>query len=198
MANLAAIEVYPSRSRKERRSVPTVVVFDLDPSEGLGLGECAQVVLWVRHALVHLGLKSRVKTSGAKGRQVYGPLNCEATYGETKRFARFVAETLEQVLPHQLASRMATKLWRENVFINWSYNDQDKATIGVYSVRAWTRPTVSTPLPWPEVERALKRNEMGRLVPEAEQVLQRSRGEGDLFEPVLQLRQELPPWVGEG
>jgi bifunctional non-homologous end joining protein LigD len=197
VANLGTIELHPSLSRKERMAVPSVVVFDLDPGEGVGLRECAQVALWVRHALADLGLSSFVKTSGAKGLQVYVPINCEVTYGETKRFAHLVAETLEQVHPQEVVSRMATKLRRGKVFIDWSQNDQHKTTVGVYSLRARTRPTVSTPLDWPEVERAVKRNDMGRLVFDAEQVLRRCRRKGDLFEPVLYLRQELPPLGGE-
>ena len=198
VANLAAIELHPSLSRTDRLAIPTALVFDLDPGEGAGLGECARVALWVREALDHLGLASFVKTSGAKGLQVYVPLNGGMTYERTKSFARLVALALERVHPQAVVSRMATNLRKGKVFIDWSQNDQHKTTVGVYSLRARTRPTVSTPLHWPEVERALKRNEMGRLVFEADQVLRRCRQEGDLFEPVLRLRQDLPRLAGEG
>jgi bifunctional non-homologous end joining protein LigD len=78
------------------------------------------------------------------------------------------------------------------VFVDWSQNDEHKTTIGVYSLRAREHPTVSTPVGWEEVERALKKKDAGLLVFEASQVVSRFEKRGDLFEPVLELKQQLP------
>jgi len=78
------------------------------------------------------------------------------------------------------------------VFVDWSQNDEHKTTISVYSLRARERPTVSTPVTWEEVERALKKRDPGLLVFEAPQVVARFEKMGDLFEPVLKLKQKLP------
>ena len=51
---------------------------------------------------------------------------------------------------------------------------------------------VPTPLAWQEAELALKNNRAGRLEFEPQAVLQRVREQGDLFAPVLNLKQELP------
>jgi len=85
------------------------------------------------------------------------------------------------------------------VLVDWSQNDEHKTTIGVYSLRAREHPTVSTPVRWDEVEQALKKKDAGLLVFEAPQVLERVGKMGDLFEPVLTLKQKLPklPGVGE-
>ena len=48
--------------------------------------------------------------------------------------------------PKRVVSRMAKKLRRGKVFVDWSQNDQHKTTVAVYSLRARERPTVSTPL----------------------------------------------------
>jgi bifunctional non-homologous end joining protein LigD len=45
---------------------------------------------------------------------------------------------------------------------------------------------------WEEVERALKKKDPGLLVFEAPQVVARFEKMGDLFEPVLKLKQKLP------
>ena len=78
------------------------------------------------------------------------------------------------------------------VFVDWSQNDEHKTTMAVYSLRAREHPTVSTPVTWEEVERALKKKDADLLVFEAPQVVSRFEKMGDLFEPVLELKQHLP------
>ena len=78
------------------------------------------------------------------------------------------------------------------VFVDWSQNDEHKTTVAVYSLRAREHPTVSTPVTWEEVERAFKKKDAGLLVFEAPQVVARVEKMGDLFEPVLELKQRLP------
>jgi len=82
------------------------------------------------------------------------------------------------------------------VFVDWSQNDQHKTTIAVYSLRARPHPTVSTPVTWEEVEHAWKKRDRSLLVFEANQVLERMAKKGDLFEPVLTLKQRLPKLPG--
>jgi bifunctional non-homologous end joining protein LigD len=82
------------------------------------------------------------------------------------------------------------------VLVDWSQNDEHKTTISVYSLRARERPTVSTPVSWEEVEHAFKKKDAKLLVFEAEQVLKRVERMGDLFEPVLALKQKLPKLAG--
>jgi bifunctional non-homologous end joining protein LigD len=62
----------------------------------------------------------------------------------------------------------------------------------VYSLRAREHPTVSTPVTWEEVEQALKKKDVQKLVFEAKDVLARVEKMGDLFEPVVKLKQKLP------
>ena len=78
------------------------------------------------------------------------------------------------------------------IFVDWSQNDEHKTTIAVYSLRAREHPTVSTPVTWDEVERAHKKKDAALLVFEASQVVSRFEKLGDLFEPVLELKQRLP------
>ena len=79
------------------------------------------------------------------------------------------------------------------IFVDWSQNDDHKTTICVYSLRAKERPTVSTPVKWDEVESCLKKGDPTTLVFESDQVMERVEEVGDLFAPVLKLKQKLPP-----
>ena len=78
------------------------------------------------------------------------------------------------------------------VLVDWSQNDDHKTTVCVYSLRAKERPTVSTPVKWDEVEACLKKGDASLLVFESDEVLARAKKYGDLFEPVLKLKQRMP------
>ena len=81
------------------------------------------------------------------------------------------------------------------LLIDWSENDDSKTTVNVYSLRARPRPTVSTPVSWEEVEGCLQAGDANLLVFDSDQVLVRFEKLGDLFEPVLTLKQKLPEKV---
>jgi len=192
-ANLADIELHTSLSEAVAIERPTMLVFDLDPGPPANIIACSRVGLMLRDLFAQLKLESFAKTSGSKGLQVYVPLNQdELTYQETKPFARAVAELLEKQHPKQIVSRMTKSLRPGKVLIDWSQNDEHKTTVNVYSLRAKERPTVSTPVSWDEVEAASRRRSGKVLVFEHDDVLGRVERDGDLFAPVLALRQGLP------
>ena len=196
IANLASIELHPSLSLSTDITVPTMIVFDLDPGPPANIVQCAQVGLWVREIFDHFGLQSFPKTSGSKGLQIYVPLNTKTTYEQTKAFAHALARLLEHEHPELVVSDMKKAVRTNKVFVDWSQNDQHKTTISVYSLRAREHPTVSTPVTWEEVEQARKKKDAGRLVFEANDVLARVEKIGDLFEPAQKLKQKLPQLAG--
>src|SRR5579862_5384755 len=192
MANLAAIELHPSLSMAKKIECPTMMVFDLDPGPPANIVQCCQVAMWLREIFEHFGLQSFPKTSGSKGMQLYVPLNTPTTFDATKLFSHALAQLLEHDHPGEVVSDMKKQIRTGKVFVDWSQNDEHKTTIAVYSLRARERPTVSTPVTWDEVERALRKKDAGLLVFEAPQVVERFEKRGDLFAPVLELEQKLP------
>jgi bifunctional non-homologous end joining protein LigD len=193
MAQLAAIELHPSLSLAAEPERPTVLAFDLDPGPPADVLDCCRVGLRLRELFGHFGVESFPKTSGSKGLQIYVPLNNDAvTYEETKPLARAIAQLLEKQTPDEVVSKMKKVERKGKVFVDWSQNHRRKTTIAVYSLRARERPTVSTPVSWDEVERAIEKDNAGLLVFEAADVLKRVEKDGDLFAPVLELKQKLP------
>jgi len=191
-ANLADLELHPFLHRAPALGRPTALAFDLDPGPPADIVLCCQVGLWLKAIFDSFGLESFPKTSGSKGLQIFVPLNTPVTYAKTKAFARAVAERLEKERPKEVVSRMMKSLRPGKVLIDWSQNDEHKTTISVYSLRAKSTPTVSTPVTWDEVEGASRRRKSGGLVFESEAVLRRVKSRGDLFAPVLALKQKLP------
>jgi len=191
-ANLADIELHTSLSLGKKIEQPTMLVFDLDPGAPANIVQCCEVGIRVRSIFEKLGLECFPKTSGSKGLQLYVPLNTAVTYEKTKPFAKEIARILERAYPDKVVSDMKKVLRVNKVFVDWSQNDQYKTTVCVYSLRAKERPTVSTPVTWKEVEHCLKKKDPELLVFTSDQVLARVEKDGDLFEPVLKLKQKLP------
>ncbi|MFI5090417.1 MAG: non-homologous end-joining DNA ligase [Terriglobales bacterium] len=192
-ANLADIELHTSLSLAKEILRPTMIIFDLDPGEPASIVQCCQAGMWVRDIFAHFGLQAFPKTSGSKGLQVYVPLNTPVTYDDTKPFAHELARLLEAQHSGQIVSDMKKALRVGKVLVDWSQNDDHKTTVCVYSLRAKPRPTVSTPVTWKEVEQCWAKKDAGLLVFESGQVLERVKRMGDLYEPVLTLKQKLPP-----
>ena len=192
LANLADVELHTSLSLAQSPEQPTMLVFDLDPGPPAGVVECCEVAQVLNGLFLQLGLESFAKTSGSKGLQVYVPLNVSTVYGQTKPLARRIAELLEQRMPELVVSRMTKRVRPGKVFVDWSQNDAHKTTVTVYSVRARDRPTVSTPVTWDEVARCREDGDESLLTFEVDQVLERARTHGDLFAPVLSLKQQPP------
>jgi bifunctional non-homologous end joining protein LigD len=187
LANLADLELHPSLALAEDPDRPTVLAFDLDPGEPAALPECRAVALLLRDLLAGLGLECCAKTSGSKGMQVYVPLNTPATYDDTKPFAQAIAQLLEKQHPKLVVSSMKKSLRAGKVFIDWSQNSRHKTTVAVYSLRARAQPTVSTPVSWDEIA-----DESLDLSFRTGDVLDRVAEHGDVFAPVLELKQKLP------
>jgi len=192
-ANIAALELHPFLHRVPHIEQPTSIVFDLDPGEGIDILQCAEVAFLLRDVLAKLRLESFPKVSGSKGIQVYVPLNTPINYSATQPFARAIAQLLEKTYPDKIVADMSKNLRVGKVFIDWSQNADHKTTVGVYSLRAKReRPYASLPVKWEELRKTLKKSESALLDFRPDEALRRLKRVGDLFAPLLKLKQKLP------
>jgi bifunctional non-homologous end joining protein LigD len=191
-ANLADLELHTSLAKSRDKERPTMMVFDLDPGAPATIVECATVAFWLKEIFDAFNLQVLAKTSGSKGLQLYVPLNTPVTYEDTKPFAQALAQRLEREHPREVVSKMQKNLRAGKVFIDWSQNDSHKTTVCVYSLRAREQPTVSTPLTWEEIGALRKKKDPALAVFTSDALLKRVSKKGDLFAPVLKLKQKLP------
>ena len=192
VAQLGSIELHTSLSLYRKLPQPRMLVFDLDPGPPATIVQCCQVATWLRQWFQEHDLQSFCKTSGSKGLQMYVPLNTPVDYDHTKLISKGLAQKFERDRPDQVVHVQRKTLREGRVLIDWSQNDEGKTTVNVYSLRARGRPTVSTPVSWEEVELCFESGNPDLLVFDSQQVLERVDKVGDLFEPVLTLKQKLP------
>lgn len=196
-ANLADLELHTFLHKAPAIARPTILAFDLDPGPPADVVQCCAVGLRLKALFDSMNLRSFAKTSGSKGLQVYVPLNTpSATYEKTRDFSHSVAVSLQKQAPEMVVENMRKDLRVGKVLVDWSQNHDHKTTVCVYSLRAKDYPTVSTPVTWDEVEATAKKKDAKRLTFQAEDVLKRVEKNGDLFAPVLTLKQKLPVFKG--
>src|ERR1700693_1932323 len=191
-ANLADLELHTFLHKAPSIRRTTALAFDLDPGPPADIVLCCQVGLWLKALFDALKMESFAKTSGSKGLQVYVPINGPVTYDKTKAFSHAIAELLESQSPEAVVSNMQKSRRPGKVLVDWSQNDDHKTTVNVYSLRAKEYPSVSTPVSWEEVETVVRTKNATALQFVSKEVLKRVEKAGDLFAPVLSLKQKLP------
>lgn len=189
--NIAAIELHPFLHRRQNLDRPTHLAFDLDPGEGADLATCIEVAFLIRELLARLHLEAFPKVSGSKGLQLYVPLHTVVSYDTTKPFAKSIAELLAREHRDLVVSDMAKARRKNKVLIDWSQNDDKKTTVAPYSLRGKrAAPFVSLPVTWEELKRHRRKPDALNFTPA--DALKRIARHGDLFAPVLTLKQKLP------
>ncbi|MGH7874809.1 MAG: non-homologous end-joining DNA ligase [Candidatus Binatia bacterium] len=192
-ANMANLELHPFLAKAPQIEQPTMVVFDLDPGDGADILNSCEVAFIVKRLLDRLNLKSFAKVSGSKGIHLHIPLNTGVTYQATQPFAKSIAEMLASEHPDRIVSEMPKAKRKGKVLIDWSQNSEHKSTAAVYSLRARPNgPFVALPITWDELKKVVKKADASRLNFEPAAALKKVKKTGDLFAPLLKLKQKLP------
>ncbi len=140
-----------------------------------------------------LKLECFVKVSGSKGLHLNVHLKSKTPYVATQPFAKTVAELMAQQMPEKVVSEMSKSLRKGKVLIDWSQNSDFKTTVCVYAMRAKReQPFISMPVTWAEVKKAVLKGNEEALFFTPEASLRRLKRLGDLYAPVLSMRQKLP------
>ncbi len=192
VANLGTLELHPFLARGHEPDRPTAAVLDLDPGPGAGLVHCCEAALRLRELLGSIGLAAWAKTSGAAGLHLYLPLDGGADFGRSRELARWIAARLAADHPRLIDAGGGRSARAGRVRIDWRQNHPRQSIAAPYSLRATDVPRVSAPVTWKELERAWRERDPGSLWFSPPQVLDRLARQGDLFGPLLHVRQALP------
>lgn len=151
-AQMGTLEFHVWGSRIDELEKPDMMVFDLDPDEGMDLNRVRQGVLDIKSILDDLSLKSYLKTSGGKGYHVVVPLQPSVEWNVFHDFARRVAEVMEQKWPDRYTSNVRKAKRTNKIFIDWIRNARGATSIAPYSLRARSGAKVSMPIDWDELD----------------------------------------------
>ncbi len=178
IAQQAALEVHVPQWRFGADGKPgpaNRLVFDLDPGEGVGMRQLAEVANAVRELMDDIDVPVYPLTSGSKGLHLYAPLAEPLGSGGAVALARRVAAQLEENMPTLVTATMSRSLRAGKVFLDWSQNNAAKTTIAPYSLRGRQHPTVAAPRTWDEI------GDPGLRQLAYDEVLSRIERDGDLL-----------------
>jgi bifunctional non-homologous end joining protein LigD len=151
MAQMSAIELHVWGATEADPLHPDLLVFDLDPGEGVKVAEIAAAALDMRDKLEVLGLASFCRTSGGKGLHVVVPLVPEQPWDLVRTFCRSFAETVSAANPEKYLAHVKIADRRGRILIDWLRNGLGSTAVASFCPRARPGAGVATPLAWQEV-----------------------------------------------
>lgn len=151
LVQVGVLEIHAWNSRVDDLERPDMLVFDLDPSEGVDFDFTKDTALQLRDLLSRLGLASFLRATGGKGLHVVVPLKPAADWDAVKTFAHAVARTLADTDPGRLTTNMAKAKRVDKLFIDYLRNGRGATAITNYSTRSRLGAPVAVPLRWNEL-----------------------------------------------
>lgn len=189
LTNLGCIDHNPWSSRADSQDTPDWVFFDLDPTPDTPFPVVLKVAAEIYKVLQAIKIKCYLKTSGASGFHIFIPLMAKYTYEQTRTFAEVVGRVAAGRVPKITTfERTVRRRPPGMVLIDALQNARGKPLATAYSVRAFPKAPVSTPLSPSELDSTNDPNAWNIRT-----MAQRFKKKGDLWADFWKNRQELNP-----
>jgi bifunctional non-homologous end joining protein LigD len=191
LTGLGCIDHNPWSSRYADVDHPDYFFFDLDPSDGTEFSVVVTIAQALHKSLEELQLAHFLKTSGATGFHIYVPVEPVYTYEQLRTFGEIVARGVAAKHPNLVTNeRIVARRPVGRVLIDVQQNAHGRPLAAAYSVRAFPKAPVSTPV--------LPRELRAGLRPEAlniKTIPARIKEKGDLWADFWKRRQRLEPAI---
>jgi bifunctional non-homologous end joining protein LigD len=188
-ANFGALEWHAWTSRAARPREPTYALVDLDPGTATSWEELLTLARLHRAALEHLGVTAAAKVTGRRGIQIWIPIASGYTFDDTRAWVEGLSRAVGAVVPDLVSWRWEVNERGGRARLDYTQNVVHKTLVAPYSPRAEPGAPVSAPIDWDELDDAELRPDGVDFAG----VLDRLESRGDLFAPLLTVRQALPP-----
>jgi len=192
LTGLGCIDHNPWSNRIEDMEHPDYFFFDLDPSEGTEFSVVVTIARALHEELEELGMAHFMKTSGATGFHIYIPVEPVYAYEELRTFGEIIARTVSAKHKNLVTNeRIVARRPVGRVLIDVQQNAHGRPLAAAYSVRAFPKAPVSTPV--------LARELRPTLAPEAftmKSIFARVKERGDLWAGFWNKRQRVEGAIG--
>jgi bifunctional non-homologous end joining protein LigD len=154
LVNLGYISWHPWSCTVDAIDRPDQLLFDLDPTE-IAFREVRNAALLLRELLALYKIRAWVKTSGGRGVHVMVPLVPAYSFEQVRTAAETVTRLARTREPSLFTLDMRRARRRGKILIDVHRNHRGATLVSPFSAREYATATVSMPLEWPELERAL-------------------------------------------
>lgn len=153
VANLGAIELHRWLSTTAAPDHPDLVVFDLDPPDGVPAGRLREAATLVRDLFDEFGLVPFLQTTGGRGYHVVAPLDATQPEELVRPLARSLADHLAARFPDRLTTKQRKADRGDRIFLDTNRNGYGQTAVAPYTVRSRPGAHVATPIGWDELSR---------------------------------------------
>jgi bifunctional non-homologous end joining protein LigD len=151
LVQMGVLELHTWGSRVERLEQPDLLVFDVDPDEGLPWERVVEATLLLRARLEGLDLATFLKSTGGKGLHVVVPLRPRADWKEVSAFAQALALDIVRKEPKAYTAEASKARRKGKVFVDYLRNHRGASAVVPYSTRAKAGAPIAVPLAWDEL-----------------------------------------------
>ena len=156
IVQLGAISIDPWHSRVPKLELADFTILDLDPGPKAPFSRVVEVASLVQEELEALSLSAVPKTSGSSGMHIVVPIQPGVSDETAVLAAQLIATRVASRAPSiATVERSVRARPAGTVYVDYLQNIRGKTVAAAYSVRAKPGATVSTPLEWKEVDKAL-------------------------------------------
>lgn len=189
LANHATIDVHPWTSRIDAYRNPTYALIDIDPGEKTTFAEVVALARLYHAALEHLQVQGLPKVTGKRGIQIWVPIKPAYSFDDTRNWVEAVSRAVGGTLPELVSWEWEKSARRGRARLDYTQNALNRTLVAPYAVRPVANAAVSAPISWEELDDPDLRPDRWNI----RTILDRLARHGDLFAPILELEQALPP-----
>jgi bifunctional non-homologous end joining protein LigD len=160
---IGAIELHPWNATVDDIEHPDVIVFDLDPGEGIEWEFVRDTAFAMRDLLKREGHTSWLKLTGGKGIHLMSPIAPSLTHDEAHAYARELARRVAATAPDRYTLNAAIGRRKRRLFIDYLRNGRGTTAVGACSPRARPGFPAAMPVTWRDVERGTKNGAFSML-----------------------------------
>jgi bifunctional non-homologous end joining protein LigD len=187
LTGLGCIDHNPWSSRLDDLEHPDYLFFDLDPSDGTDFSVVITIARALHEKLEELGIVSFLKTSGATGFHIFIPVEPVYTYEQLRTFGEIIARTVTARHPTMVTNeRSVAKRPAGRVLIDVQQNAMGRPLACAYSVRAFPKAPVSTPVAARELKMSLRPENLN-----IKTIFARVKEKGDLWKDFWKNQQRI-------
>ena len=156
LVEIGAVELHTWNATVDDIEHADMLVFDLDPGDGVSWSFVVETALNLRALLEEEGLQPWPKLTGGKGLHLVAPLQPKRTHDEAHEYAKDLAHRLAASAPERYTLSAAPQRRAGRIFIDYLRNGRGTTAVGAWSPRARPGFPIAVPVTWRQVEDGIR------------------------------------------
>ena len=158
LLEMDVIEVHPWGATVTDIEHPDMLIFDLDPGEGIGWDFVIETALALRDLLADEELESWPKVTGDKGLHVMVPIEPSLVWDDAHEYCKEIAHRFIERDRARYTVSASTTARPGRLFLDYLRNGRGTTAVGAYSPRARSGFPIAAPVSWAQVQNGIRPN----------------------------------------